>query len=134
MKKLSIIILLFLLVTACGRKEKSFMPERLLTEQEMVDVLTDVQIIEADINYQKSKERDQKEEDSVKIVPKDYVKLSREYYDQFFAHYGITDSIFVQNIRYYSTQPEVLERIMDSVMNRLDKEKSISSAQQPTNH
>ena len=128
MKKLSIIILLFLLVTACGPKEKSFMPERLLTEQEMIDVLTDVQIIEADINYQKSKERDHKEEDSVKIAPKDYNKMTREYYDQFFEHYGITDSIFVQNIKYYSTQPEVLERIMDSVMSRLDKEKSISSA------
>ena len=124
MKKLSIIILFFLLVTACGRKEKSFMPERLLTEQEMIDVLTDVQIIEADINYQKSKERDQKVEDSVKIAPKDYIKMTREYYDQFFEHYGITDSIFVQNIRYYSIQPEVLERIMDSVMSRLDKEKS----------
>lgn len=129
MKKLSIIILLFFLATACGPKEKNFMPERLLTEQEMIDALTDVQIIEADINYQKSKERDQKEEDSVKIAPKDYNKMTREYYDQFFEHYGITDSIFVQNIKYYSTQPEVLERIMDSVMSRLDKEKSISSAQ-----
>lgn len=122
MKRLSIIILFFLLATACGREENGFMPERLLTEQEMVDMLTDVQIIEADINYQKSQERDQKEEDSVKIAPKDYVKISREYYDQFFEHYGITDSIFSQNIRYYSERPEVLERIVDSVMNRLDKE------------
>ena len=32
------------------------MPERLLTEREMIDVLTDVQIIEADINYQKRNE------------------------------------------------------------------------------
>ena len=105
------------------------MPERLLTEQEMIDVLTDVQIIEADITYQKSKERDHKEEDSIEIVHKDYLKMTREYYDQFFEHYGITDSIFVQNIKYYSTQPEVLERIMDSVISRLDKEKSISSVQ-----
>lgn len=100
------------------------MPERLLTEQEMIDVLTDVQVIEADINYQKNQERDQKEEDSVTIAPKDYFKMSREYYDQFFAHYGITDSIFVQNLRYYTEQPELLERIMDSVVQRLDKEKS----------
>jgi hypothetical protein len=129
MKKLSIIMLFFLLVTACGHKEKGFMPERLLTEQEMIDMLTDVQIIEADINYQKNLERDQQNEDSVKTAPKDYVKMSREYYDQFFEHYGITDSIFSQNIRYYSERPEVLERIVDSVMNRLDKEKSTSSTQ-----
>ena len=100
------------------------MPERLLTEQEMVDVLTDVQIIEADINYQKTQEREQNEEDSVKIAPKDYVKVSREYYDQLFKPYDITDSILLQNIRYYSDQPEVLERIMDSVLNRFTKEKS----------
>ena len=105
------------------------MPERLLTEQEMIDVMTDVQIIEADINYQKTEERDQKEQDSVEIVPKDYVKMSKEYYDQLFEHYDITDSILVQNIRYYADRPEVLERIMDSVMNRLDKEKSTSSTQ-----
>ena len=100
------------------------MPEHLLTEQEMIDVLTDVQIIEADINYQKNQERDQNEEDSVKTAPKDFFKMSREYYDQLFAHYGITDSIFTQNIKYYSERPELLERIMDSVTNRLAKEKS----------
>lgn len=124
MKRLFLIFALFVLVAACGRKDKGFMPERLLTEQEMIDVLTDVQIIEADINYQKNQERDQKEEDSVTIAPKDYFKMSREYYDQFFAHYGITDSIFVQNLRYYTEQPEILERIMDSVVQRLDKEKT----------
>jgi hypothetical protein len=124
MKKLSIIILFFLLAAACGRKEKSFMPEHLLSEQEMIDVLTDVQIIEADINYQKNQEQDKTEEDSIKIVPKDYFKMSREYYDQLFTHYGITDSIFDQNIKYYAERPEVLQRIMDSIVQRLEKEKS----------
>ena len=105
------------------------MPERLLTEQEMTDVLTDVQIIEADINYQKNTERDQNEKDSVKTAPKNYVKMAREYYDQLFEHYDITDSIFTQNIRYYAERPEVLERIMDSVMQRLEREKSTTSTQ-----
>jgi len=129
MKRLSIIILLFLLATACGSKEKGFKPERLLTEQEMIDVLTDVQIIEADINNQKTQEKDQETEDSVRIVPKDYVKMSREYYGQLFEHYDITDSILVQNIRYYADRPEALERIMDSVVQRLNKEKTTSSTQ-----
>lgn len=129
MRRLSIVILFFLLATACDRKEKSLMPERLLTEQEMMDVMADVQIIEADINHQKTLAREQKEQDSVEIVPKDYIKMAREYYDQLFEHYGITDSIFEQNIRYYSARPEVLECIMDSVMNRLTKEESSSSTQ-----
>jgi hypothetical protein len=124
-RRLSIIVLLFVLVTACGHKDKGFMPERLLTEQEMIDVMTDVQIIEADLNYQKSRERELS--DSIKIEPKDYVQLSKEYYNQLFEHYGITDSIFSQNIRYYTERPEALEHIMDSVMNRLSREQSEQS-------
>ena len=127
MKRLSLIFILFVLVTACGHKDKGYMPERLLTEQEMIDIMTDVQIIEADINTQKS--REYKLSDSIKIVPKDYVKLSQEYYSQLFEHYGITDSLFSQNIRYYTERPEVLERIMDSVVQRLTRKQSTSSAQ-----
>ena len=105
------------------------MPERLLSEQEMITILTDVQIIEADINYQKSQEHDQESNDSIKIIPKDYVKMSRNYYAQLFEHHGITDSIFNQNMRYYTQDPATMERIMDSVMERL-----ISSAPQQSDH
>lgn len=114
----------FVLAIACGRKDKGFMPERLLSEQEMIDVMTDVQIIEADLNYQKAQEREVEPNDTVEVKQKDYVKLSREYYSQLFEHYGITDSIFAQNIRYYTEHPAVLEKIMDSVMNRLVKEQT----------
>ena len=99
------------------------MPERLLNEKEMIDIMTDLQIIEADINYQKILEREQQEKDSVKIVPKDYISITREYYAQLFEHYGITDSIFSQNLKYYTERPAVLEKIMDSVVQRLTKEK-----------
>lgn len=124
MKGLSYIYLLFVLflLPACGSRDKGIMPERLLTEQEMIDVMTDVQIIEADINYQKSQDRNRDPNDTVKRALKDYVKMSKEYYAQLFEHYGITDSIFVQNMRYYAERPVVLERVMDSVVQRLTKE------------
>lgn len=95
------------------------MPERLLTEQEMIDVMTDVQIIEADINYQKTQEHEREQNDSAKLAPKDFVKMTKNYYTQLFEHYGITDSIFAQNMRYYTERPAVLEKIMDSVVQRL---------------
>ena len=123
MKKISFIVLLFVLVTACGRKDKGFMPERLLSEQEMIDVMTDVQIIEADINSRKNQEREQG------LPQKDYSDLTASYYDQLFAHYGITDSIFSQNMRYYTERPVVLEKIMDSVVLRLTREQTTSSTQ-----
>lgn len=122
MKRLFFIIALLLLLSACGSKSNEFVPEPLLTEQEMIDILTDVQIIEADINYQKAMEREEGQ------APKDYSGLTRSYYDQLFEHHGITDSIFTQNVRYYTTRPAVLERIMDSVTQRLTKEQTTSSA------
>ena len=109
---------------ACGRKDKGFIPERLLNEQEMVDLMTDVQIIEADINHQKAQERDREQNDTIKIEPKDFTKITQDYYTQLFEHYGITDSIFVQNMRYYTERPAVLEKIMDSVTQRLTREQS----------
>ena len=127
MKKFSRITLCLILATLFGCKDKGFKPERLLSEPEMINIMTDVQIIEADINYQKMEERERDPKDTTKVVPVDYVKISRDYYSQLFEHYGITDSIFAQNIKYYTERPLVLERIMDSVTNRLVKEQSTSS-------
>ena len=116
MRRFAFIAVLLLLFSACGNKSKQFVPERLLTEQEMIDLMTDVQIIEADINYRKTKDRDQGQ------AQKDYTQLTASYYDQLFEHHGITDSIFLQNMRYYTERPAVLEGIMDSVMQRLSKD------------
>jgi len=82
------------------------MPSRLLTEEEMIDIMTDVQIIEADINRHKSKG------DKIGNMPE-------VYYSQLFEHYGITDSIFAENLRYYTYEPATTERIMDSVTARI---------------
>lgn len=118
MRHFLIITVLLLLLSACGSKSNTFMPERLLTEQEMIDVMTDVQIIEADINSRKAQDHEQG------LPQKDYSRLTASYYDQLFEHYGITDSIFSQNMRYYTERPAVLEKIMDSVTKRLLKAQS----------
>ena len=89
------------------------MPERLLTQEEMINIMTDVQIIEADINFQKNQMREAEE------APKDFRGMTQSYYDQLFEHYGVTDSIFSQNMRYYTGHPDQLEIIMDSVTQRL---------------
>ena len=89
------------------------MPSRLLTEQEMIDIMTDVQILEADMNYRKS---------NGKMIG----DMPKEYYRQLFEHYGITDSIFSENMRYYTYSPATIERIMDSVVQRLTKVQSES--------
>ena len=102
------VFLLVLLLSACGEKQKVKPPKVLLTEVQMVDVLSDTYLIEAELNQMKS-------EGKVTGM------LQNTYYEQLFAHYGITDSIFQENMNYYSYHLVELERIMDSVMNRFLK-------------
>ena len=52
MKKTAFIVLFFVLAALVGCKDKGYVPAHLLTEQEMIAIMTDVQIIEADINRQ----------------------------------------------------------------------------------
>ena len=92
------------------------MPSHLLSEQEMIAIMYDVQILEADMNYRKS---------NGKMIG----DMPKEYYQQLFEHYDITDSIFSENMRYYTHDPATMERIMDSVTQRLT-----SSAPQQSDH
>lgn len=107
-KYLLIVLLAGLAVFSCGHKEKVRKPEVFLTEQQMIDVLTDTYLIEAELNQMKSE-------------GKDVVLLQSTYYEQLFEHYDITDSVFKENMNYYSNHLVELERIMDSVMNRFLK-------------
>ena len=68
----------------------------------MVDVISDVYIIENAINHRRGK--------GYKIT-----NLKTKGFDAVFTHYGITDSIFSENIDYYNSNPIVMKRIMDSV-------------------
>ena len=83
-----------------------------LSEPQMVDVLTDVQIMEATISYKKNANQ-----------MTEYLRTAG--YDTLFAHYGITDSIFKDNMTYYNeVEPQTLIRIVDSVEARLLKMKN----------
>ena len=104
MKKYAWILTLALLAfISCTDREKR--PEVFLDEPQMIDVLTDAYLIEAQLNLKKTSGID-------------VTDLQAAYYEQLFEHYGITDSIFEQNLAYYTRQPAILERMMDSVTNR----------------
>lgn len=97
---------------SCSSEKKKQAPTVLLSETEMVDVITDVQIMEAAIGYKKSINQ-----------PTEYLKTIG--YDTVFSHYGITDSIFKANmVYYYDVEPLTLIRIYDSVEARLARMKN----------
>ena len=83
----------------------------LLTEPQMIDVMTDVQIMEGIISYKRNSNQ-----------KTTYLKTIG--YDTLFSHYGITDSIFEENLKYYNdVDPHTLIRIMDSVEARIGRMK-----------
>ena len=92
---------------SCGNEKKKQAPTVFLTEPQMVDVLTDLQIMEGIISYKKNANQ-----------LTTYLKTIG--YDTLFSHYSITDSIFKENMKYYNTfEPQTLIRIMDSVEVRI---------------
>lgn len=96
-------MLLSLLLLSCDdKKNKATEPSVLLSETQMVDVMTDVYILEQSINYRRGK--------SIETT-----NLKTKGYDVLFSHYGITDSIFLENLDYYNDNPAMMKNVMDSV-------------------
>lgn len=83
-------------------KPKVGAPIVLLTEEQMVDVLVDVQVIEHSISYRRGRGQN-------------VTNLKQRAYDTIFSHYGITDSIFIENLNYYNDNLPQMKNIMDSV-------------------
>ena len=103
---------LLLLLSCDDKREKVTAPSVLLSEKEMVDVMTDVYIIENAINHRRGK--------NIKVT-----NLKSKGFDEVFSHYGINDSIFLVNLDYYNANPEKMKNVMDSVnknFQRIQKE------------
>ena len=109
MKRLIVILFVLCFFFSCSSEKKKQSPEVLLSEEQMVDVMTDIQIMEATISYKRN-------------TNQKTAYLKTVGYDTIFSHYGITDSIFKENMKYYNDfDPQTLIRVMDSVEVRLGR-------------
>ena len=104
-KKFKILILsVLLLLMSCGNKQtKVTAPNVLLSEPEMVEIMTDVYILENAINYRRGKNISTN-------------NLKTKGYEALFEHHGISDSVFFDNLDYYNDNPILMKRVMDSVV------------------
>ena len=106
-KGFSFLLLALLSLSSCQDKQETTMPAVVLPEPVMIDVMTDVQLMEGVIGYKRSSGQKS-------------LYLKEVGYDSLFSHHGITDSIFIDNVRYYfESKPATMERILDSVINRI---------------
>ena len=103
-KNLKILALsvLLLLVSCNDKQTKVTAPNVLLSEPQMVEIMTDVYVLENAISYRRGKGISTN-------------NLKTKGYDAIFSHYGITDSVFFENMDFYNENPVIMKRIMDSV-------------------
>jgi hypothetical protein len=105
-----VFFLLLPLLFSCYHENKPEVevPERLLSESEMVAVLTDVRLAEGALIYRKTRRIEQEE-------------FRESAYKHIFANYGMTAKILNQNINYYNNDPEKMELIYEQVLAKLSR-------------
>lgn len=101
---LSAFLLLFFI--SCDVSEK--IPENILGEEKMADVLVDIQLLEATYNSRLLNTDDRSE------------RMSR-YEKEIFEHHGISEETFNESYTYYQDYPKKLELIYESVFEKLEK-------------
>lgn len=107
MRKLGIIFLLFA-VFACRDVDKIREPENLIPQNKMVEVLTDLSLLNSAKNYNR------RQLENTGLRPMEYL------YDR----HGIDSVSLAQSTRYYANFPSELERIYARVKNNLENLKS----------
>lgn len=103
MKKLWILLLLFVAI-ACRDADNVREPENLIPENKMVEVLTDLSLLNSAKNYNR------RQLENTGLRPIEYL------YDR----HGIDSVRLAQSTRYYANYPADLERIYSRVKNNLE--------------
>ena len=99
--------IILLMISSCVEDPTRAKPNAVLTEEEMVTILTDIQLIEGAI--------------SKKIINRNITKKeSPLYYATVFEKHNISQEQFNESISYYSENPEELQAIYEKVLVELN--------------
>jgi hypothetical protein len=97
---------------SCSNSEKQkFVPETMLSEEEMISIMTDLHLVEAALSLRRN--RGQSTND-VKDL----------WFAQLFEQHKTTATIFEENLSFYNEQPEKMEKILEEVMANLSQMQS----------
>jgi hypothetical protein len=110
-------ILLFLILPflfSCYHENKVEVkkPGHFLEREEMVEILTDIQIAEGIISHNRSQRK------------KTNTEFKDSLYQRLFDQYHISAETLKENIAYYNVDPSVMERIYEDVLANLSKVQS----------
>lgn len=111
MRNFLVVILMTMVIVSCYHENKpeAVAPDKLFTEDMLVDILTDIQLAEGIINQQRLQKvkSDKGFKDTIYIV--------------LFKKYDITLKELNENLDYYNTDPEYMEGLFDKVLENLSK-------------
>ena len=83
-------------------------PEYLISRDDMVNILTDIYVTEGILAYHRMNKN---------LSP----EMSANYYKLVFKEHQITHLILKDNLRYYNSNPEVMEEILEDVLANLSR-------------
>lgn len=101
-------ILFFLILFSC--KQEETIPDYVISEQEMVNVLVDVELTQAEIKFSLSSEE----------LKMDYNKKFEKVFDK----HKLTQETFNKNLEYYCRNPLVMKDLYDQVIVRLSEDQA----------
>lgn len=114
-----VIILIFLTALSCTLKPKApDAPENLIAQDSMVILLHDLAVLESHIQQKY-------------IQLERYAKIMRMSGDSLLSKNGVSRQRYEESLMYYSTRPEMLHIIYDSVLIRLEGVSALENL--PTN-
>lgn len=111
MHKPALILLILLLTGSCYQENRVDIeaPDPLLTEDQMVNILTDIQLAEAIISYNKLHRENTEQE------------YSDSLFKTIFDHYEVTADEFKDNLDYYNNFPDQMEDIHEQMLTKLSQ-------------
>ena len=108
MKKPIYLLIIFFLCLSCNRLEKPKKPDNLLSENEMVNIITDISLITAAKGVQK------------KVIEAKQINLE----EFVFQKHNVDSVQFAESNNYYSYDIKTYERIYQQVNQRLENKKN----------
>jgi hypothetical protein len=105
MMKKYIVFILFIAMVSCSSKQVP-VPDNILDEKEMTTVMTDLHIAQVEMNQRTRTDKDVKADDYVELVLRKN-KIERKK--------------FLESLKFYTDNPEILGVIYDSVLVQLNK-------------
>ena len=103
--KHTLFVFLVLVLFSCDIPEK--VPENILSEEKMIAIIVDVQLLEATYNSRLLQTDDRGE------------RMTR-YANEIFEHHGVSEKLFNESYSYYQDYPEKLELIYENVFEKLE--------------